>query len=237
MRRYKDDGDQHARDALVDLMLPWVRRIALRYVNRGHDLDDLIQVGCVGLLKAIERFDFGRGTQLSTFAEPNVSGEIKRYFRDHGWTVRPPRDLQELNAGVTKAIDTLTSRHQRTPTISEIADFMNSSTDDVLEAIHAGAGYESAPLATEEEPESTHSALASVDKSLARTELRATLHQGMETLSERDKLIVHMRFFEDLTQSEIAEAVGVSQMQVSRILRSSLQKIRADLARGTDETV
>lgn len=217
------------------MMLPWIRRIALHYANRGQDLEDLIQVGCVGLLKAIDRFDFERGTQLATFAEPNVSGEIKRYFRDHGWNVRPPRDLQELNASVTKAIDSLTSRGQRIPTISEIAAFMGVTPDDVLEAIHAGSGYESSPLASDDESERAHAVISVTDAGIGRTELRATLSKGMEMLSERDKAIVHMRFFRDLTQSEIAESVGVSQMQVSRILRSSLRKIRQSLDRGLDE--
>jgi RNA polymerase sigma-B factor len=232
LKRYKSQGDIHARDELVDAMLPWVRRIALRYANRGHDVDDLIQVGTLGLIKAIDRYDPSRGTKLATFAEPNISGEIKRYFRDHGWTVRPPRDLQELNAKVTRAIDSLTSTNQRVPTVNEIADFLDVTMDDVLEAIHAGAGYESAPLAGEDESESTHSALATQDVGLTRTEWRATLHESMANLSDRDKAVVHMRFFEDMTQTEIADIVGVSQMQVSRILRSALKSMRGELSKS-----
>lgn len=236
LKRFRETGDAAARDELVSRMLPWVRKVAFRYANRGQDIDDLIQVGSVGLLKAIERFDFARGVQLTTFAEPTVSGEIKRYFRDHSWTVRPPRDLQELNAEVTRTIDALSLELQRSPTPSEVADFLDISTEDVLEAMHAGVAYDSAPLLTGEEPDSPHAGNvpAVADAGLAQSELRATLGTALADLSERDKTVVHMRFFQDLTQSEIADAVGVSQMQVSRILRAALKRARQELGPGHD---
>lgn len=232
LRRYRDGGDEHARDELVELMLPWVRRVALRYANRGQDPDDLIQVGSVGLLKAIDRFDFDRGVRLTTFAEPNVTGEIKRYFRDHGWSVRPPRDLQELNAEVMRAIDTLSGDLQRSPTVAEIAAYLKTTEELVLEAMHAGAGYDSAPLVISDDSDSSElesPALATDDTDLRRAELRQTLGSGLVGLSDRDKNVLHMRFFEDLTQSEIAERIGVSQMQVSRILRTALAGVRNSL--------
>jgi RNA polymerase sigma-B factor len=206
----------------------------MRYSRRGQEPDDLIQVGSVGLLKAIERFDFDRGVRLTTFAEPTVTGEIKRHFRDHGWSVRPPRDLQELNAEVMRTIDVLAAEIQRSPTISEIAAYLNTTDEQVLEAMHAGAGYDTAPLLTPDDPDSPASespALAVVDGDLDRAEIRGTLSVGFAELSERDKQVVHMRFFEDLTQSEIAEKVGVSQMQVSRILRAALKQVRQEIER------
>lgn len=237
LRRYRDGGDDHARDELVEMMLPWVRRVAMRYSNRGQDPDDLVQVGSVGLLKAIDRFDFDRGVRLTTFAEPNVTGEIKRYFRDHGWSVRPPRDLQELNAEVMRSIDYLAGEQQRQPTVSEIARYLNTTDEQVLEAMHAGAGYDTTPLITEDNEDSSpieSKALATEDGELRRAELRNALGASFAGLSDRDKEILHMRFFEDLTQSEIADRVGVSQMQVSRILRSALKSARDQLESDQD---
>ena len=238
LRRYRESGDEHARDELVAQMMPWVRRVALRYANRGQDPDDLIQVGSVGLLKAIDRFDFDRGVRLTTFAEPNVTGEIKRFFRDHGWSVRPPRDLQELNAEVMRAIDTLSGDLQRSPKVSEIAEYLKTTDEMVLEAMHAGAGYDTAPLVISDDSDSSElesPALATKDADLKRAELRQTIGSGFAELSDRDKNVLHMRFFEDLTQSEIADRIGVSQMQVSRILRTALGNVRKALESSADE--
>ncbi|MGK2878938.1 MAG: SigB/SigF/SigG family RNA polymerase sigma factor [Solirubrobacterales bacterium] len=235
LRRYRDTGDEHARDELVEMMLPWVRRVAQRYANRGLDSDDLVQVGSLGLLKAIARFDFDRGVRLITFAEPNVTGEIKRYFRDHGWSVRPPRDLQELNAEVMRTIEVLTAELQRSPTVSEIAAYLKTTDEHVLEAMHAGAGYDTAPLISDGSEEGgviESRALATNDPGLRRAELRSTLGSSFAELDDRDKEILHMRFFEDLTQAEIATRIGVSQMQVSRILRSALKSAREQLDEG-----
>lgn len=217
------------------MLLPWVRRVASRYANRGQDLDDLVQVGSLGLVKAIDRFDFDRGVRLTTFADPNVTGEIKRYFRDHGWSIRPPRDLQELNAEVMKATDTLAAELQRSPRIEELAEYLNTSTESVLEAIHASAMYDTAPLVVNsgddpDAPSLDTAALATEDEGLNRSELRQTLGTGLEDLDQRQKEILHMRFYEGLTQSEIADRAGVSQMQVSRILRTSLKRLRSSLA-------
>lgn len=235
MRRYRETGDEHSRDQLVEMMLPWVRRVASRYSNRGLDTEDLVQVGSLGLLKAIDRFDFDRGVRLTTFAEPNVTGEIKRHFRDHGWSVRPPRDLQELNAEVMRAIEVLSAELQRSPTISEIAVYVKSTDEHVLEAIHAGTGYDTSPLITDDSEDGgviESRALATTDPGLRQAELRNTLGSSFSELNDRDKEILHMRFFEDLTQAEIADRVGVSQMQVSRILRAALKSAREQLESG-----
>lgn len=235
LRRYRLSGDDHARDELVARMLPWVRRIAQRYYNRGMDPDDLVQVGSLGLLKAIDRFDFDRGVRLTTFAEPNVTGEIKRHFRDHGWSVRPPRDLQELNAEVMRTIEVLAAELQRSPTIAEIAAYTNTSDEQVLEAMHAGAAYDTAPLISDDNEDGgliESKALATKDPGLRRAELRNTLGSSFSELNDRDKEILHMRFFEDLTQAEIANRIGVSQMQVSRILRAALNSARKRLNSG-----
>lgn len=237
LRRYREDGDQHARDELVALMLPWVRRVAMRYSNRGQDPDDLVQVGSVGLLKAIERFDFDRGVRLTTFAEPNVTGEIKRYFRDHGWSVRPPRDLQEQNAEVMRAIDILSGELQHSPRVSEIAVYLKLSDEQVLEAMHAGGGYDTTPLVHEDSEDSSQiesKALATEDAGLRRAELLQSLGASFAELSDRDREIVHMRFYEDLTQAEIADRIGVSQMHVSRILRAALSTARKNLNSEND---
>lgn len=235
LRRYRDGGDLAAREELVQRLLPWVRRVASRYANRGQDLDDLVQVGSLGLVKAIDRFDFDRGVRLTTFADPNVTGEIKRYFRDHGWSIRPPRDLQELNAEVMKATDALSSELQRSPRVSELAEYLNTSEESVLEAIHAGAMYDTAPLVVSgsQEDDSAQldsSALATEDEGLSRSELRQTLGSGITELDQSHRQILHMRFYEGLTQAEIARRVGVSQMQVSRILRASLKRLRTTLS-------
>jgi RNA polymerase sigma-B factor len=237
LRRYRIDGDEHARDELVELMMPWVRRVAMRYSNRGQETDDLVQVGSVGLLKAIERFDFDRGVRLTTFAEPNVTGEIKRFFRDHGWSVRPPRDLQELNAEVMRSIEVLSAELQRSPRVGEIAAYLRTTDEHVLEAMHAGSAYDSAPLVTDDDEGSSpieSKALATEDVDLSRAELRQTIGSSFGDLSQRDKEVLHMRFFEDLTQSEIADRIGVSQMQVSRILRSALKSARTNLDAGSN---
>jgi RNA polymerase sigma-B factor len=234
LRRYRTAGDEAARDQLVEQMLPLVRRIALRYANRGQDLDDLIQVGSVGLLKAIDRFQFGRGTRLATYAEPTILGEIKRHFRDHGWMVRPPRDLQELHAKVSRAHDDLPTQLKRSPTIAEIAEHIGVSVEDVLEALRASASYESAPLEDESGATAESWSLVVDDPSFERAELLSTLRKGMAALSVRDRQVVHLRFFEDLSQREIAQRIGVSQMQVSRILRTALQRVRSELESDVD---
>ncbi|MGH2906052.1 MAG: SigB/SigF/SigG family RNA polymerase sigma factor [Solirubrobacterales bacterium] len=233
LRQYREDGNERARDELVAELLPWVRRVAGRYSNRGLDQEDLVQIASVGLVKAIDRFDFDRGVRLTTFAEPTVTGEIKRHFRDHGWTVRPPRDLQELNAEVMRAIDSMTNDLKRSPTVPEVAVFLKTTEDAVLEAIHAGSGYKAASLDLPEEEGGgfEQPALAVEDRELALADDRTALSTALEALSARDAQVVKMHFFRDMTQSEIADEIGVSQMQVSRILRGALMTLREEIER------
>lgn len=233
LRLYRETGERQALEELVEQMMPWVRRVASRYSGRGFDPDELAQVGSVGLFKAIERFDPARGVQLTTYAEPTITGEIKRHFRDHGWMVRPPRDLQELNAKVTRAIDELTKSQRTSPTVTEVASHLKVSDEDVLEALHAGGGYRAASLDPpgddDDSPPREHAELAIEDADLERMQLRSSIGESLVALSERDRTVIHMRFFQDMTQSEIAERIGVSQMQVSRIIRSALSSIREKL--------
>ncbi|MBI5309494.1 MAG: sigma-70 family RNA polymerase sigma factor, partial [Actinobacteria bacterium] len=214
LRLYRETGDRQALESLVEQMMPWVRRVAGRYTGRGFEIDELAQVAAVGLFKAIERFDPARGVQLETYAEPTITGEIKRHFRDHGWMVRPPRDLQELNAKVMRAIDELTKLNPTSPTVTAIAEHLQVGEEDVLEAIHAGGGYSAAPLdppddGSESAPRE-HPGLAVDDGDFERLRLRHSIGAGLGELSERDRAVIHMRFFQDMTQSEIALQVGVS---------------------------
>ena len=232
LRRYHQDGDQDARRALVERMLPLVRRLARRYVNRGESLDDLEQVGCVGLLKAIERFELSRELKLSTFAVPTILGEIKRHFRDRVWSLRVPRDLQELNARLSKSVERLTGELGRSPTVEELAVATESSAERVLDALQGAQAYAAVSL---DEPTGDGRAavetLGSEDENFEQAERRELLRHGLESLSPRERDILRLRFFDGLTQREIAEQVGISQMHVSRLIRRSLDEIRDQLAR------
>jgi RNA polymerase sigma-B factor len=232
LRRYREHGDENARDELVARMIPWVRRIAARFGRRGLEMDDLVQVGLVGLVKAIDRLDLNRGVRLTTYAEPTVVGEIKRHFRDHGWIVRPPRELQEMNAEVMRAIDFLTAEKRASPTVTDVATYLSVDEETVLAAMHAGGGFKPVSLDLPGGETSTQldpAVLATQDGNLERTILRESLGESLGRLSPRDRQIMHMRFFEELTQSEIAERIGVSQMQISRVIRSALNRMRESL--------
>ena len=234
--QYHRHGDIAARGELVERLLPLVRHIARRYANRSEPLDDLVQVGCIGLIKAIDRFDIERGVRLSTFAAPNIAGEIKRYFRDRGWSIRPPRDIQELNAKLTVAVDRLTVRLARSPTIAELAEATESTEEDVLEAMQGAQSYSTASL---EEPVGENrtalDVLGDEDEGYEEVERRVLLRDGMSGLADREREIVHLRFFEGLTQREIATRIGISQMHVSRLIRRSLDEMRntLEVERGT----
>jgi RNA polymerase sigma-B factor len=228
LRRYHEQGDQAARDELVARMLPLVRRLARRYANRGESLDDLEQVGSLGLVKAIDRFDLSRELKLSTFAVPTILGEIKRHFRDRVWSVRVPRDLQELNARVSKEVERLTGKLGRSPTIEELAEASESTVERVLDALQGAHAYSAMSL---DEPggddrPSMGESLGTEDGGFAQAERRELLRLGLDALSPREQEIVRLRFFDGLTQREIAEQVGISQMHVSRLIRKSLDEIR-----------
>jgi RNA polymerase sigma-B factor len=234
LRRYHVEGDLAAREELIERYMSLVRSLARRYANRGEQLDDLVQIGAIGLIKAIDRFDLERGVELTTYATPNIIGEIKRHFRDRGWAVRVPRGLQELNMRVTRLIEQLTVQLGRAPTISEIAKAASVEEEDVLEALESGRAYTSLSLSQgstqaggeELDPMET---IGEIEHAYEVSEDRAVLEPGLRALDERERRIIHLRFFEGLTQSQIAQQVGISQMHVSRLLRRSIEKIRVEL--------
>ena len=230
LRRYHHDGDLSARQALVERMLPLVRTLARRYVNRGEPLDDLIQVGCVGLLKAVDRFDVSRDLRFSTFAVPTILGEIKRHFRDRAWSVRVSRGIQERNARVSRAVDRLSGRLGRSPTVEELAQATDSTVEQVLESLQGAQAYTTVPLelAPGDDGE-TVEWLGREDPGYTRTEERLVLARGLDVLPAREREIVTLRFFAGLTQREIADRVGVSQMHVSRLLRRAIARMALEL--------
>ena len=220
-----------AREQLVMSHLNLVRFLANKFKNRGEPLDDLIQVGYLGLLKAIDRFDPERGLEFTTYATPTILGEIKRHFRDKGWSVRVPRRLQELSAKVNQATDTLTTQLQRSPTIDEIADYLDASVDEVLEAMESSSAYSSVPLegtgsSENDDAPSIIDRYATEDSELALTDDRLIIEEALEGFSPREREVIELRFLKGMTQIEIAEKLGISQVQVSRLLRRTLKKIQ-----------
>ena len=326
LRRYHEHGDLQAREQLIEQYMSLVRSLARRYSYRGEQLDDLVQIGSIGLIKAIDRFDINRGVELTTYATPNIIGEIKRHFRDRGWAVRVPRGLQELNVRLSKLIEQLTVQLSRSPTILELAKAAGVDEEDVLEALESGRAYSSLSLSTgggtedgeeldpleslgeikrhfrdkgwsvrvprglqelnvqlsrlmeqltvqlgrsptipelakaagvdeEDVLEALESGRAYSSLSLSTgggtedgeeldpleslgeiehqyevSEDRAVLAPGFKVLEPRERQILHLRFFEGLTQSQIAQQVGISQMHVSRLIRRALEKIREEIA-------
>lgn len=236
-RRFKEEGDMDAREKLVMSHLNLVRFIANKFKNRGEPIDDLVQVGYLGLLKAIDRFDPSRGLEFTTFATPTIMGEIKRHFRDKGWSVRVPRRLQELSAKVNQATDTLTSQLQRSPTIAEIADYLDATVDEVLEAMESSSAYSSVSLeapsgADDDDTPSVIDRYATEDSDLAFTDDRIIIEEALASFSPRERDVIEMRFLKGMTQIEIAEKLGISQVQVSRLLRRTLKKIQDKIDPG-----
>ena len=239
LRRYHEDGDLAAREELIERYMSLVRSLARRYAYRGEQLDDLVQIGAIGLIKAIDRFDLDRGVELTTYATPNIIGEIKRHFRDKGWSVRVPRGLQELNVQVSKLIEQLTVQLGRSPTIPELAKAAGVEEEQVLEALESGRAYSSVSLSTgggsDEDGElDPLESLGTIEHEYEVAEDRALLAPGFEVLDERERKILHLRFFSGLTQSQIAAEIGISQMHVSRLIRRSLEKIREEIAEETE---
>ena len=230
-RRFKEQGDAEARDQLIVNHINLVRFLASKFKNRGESLEDLIQVGTIGLIKAIDRFDPERGLEFTTYATPTIMGEIKRHFRDNGWSVRVPRRLQELSAKVNQATDELTNQLQRSPSVAEIADYLGSSVDEVLEAMESSSAYSSVPLegggsGEDDESPSVIDHYATEDPDLAASDDRIVLEQAIADFSPREQEIIKMRFEQGLTQVEIAEREGISQVQVSRLLRRALRRLQ-----------
>lgn len=214
------------RDELVTMHLPLVRHIAWGFRDRGEQFEDIVQVGTIGLIKAVDRFEIDRGLEFSTYATPLIVGEIKRHFRDRTSVVRLPRRLQELSASVSRASDALTIDLQRSPTVREIADSVGCSVDEVLEALEARESLTVHDLPTIE----GESILGADDTSLQGVVDREALRTALEQLPERERQIVMLRFFRDMSQTQIAHEMGISQMHVSRLLSASLGQLRGDLA-------
>ena len=233
LRRYHEGGDTQAREQLIEQYLPLVRSLARRYSYRGEQLEDLVQVGCIGLIKAIDRFDIERGVELTTYATPNIIGEIKRHFRDKGWSVHVPRATQELVLKVGEALGNLPVKLGRSPTPRDVAAAVGASVEDVLEAMEAATAYEAVSLdaprpgSAEEETWTLADSLTEEEQGYELVEIGETLRGTLEALPARERLILRLRFEEDITQAEIAELVGVSQMHVSRLLRRSLDRLSA----------
>ena len=228
-RRYKQEGDEEAREQLIVSHLNLVRYIAAKFKNRGEPLDDLIQVGNVGLIKAIDRFDPARGLEFTTFATPTILGEIKRHFRDKGWSIRVPRRLQELSAKITQATDELTRELQRSPTTQEVAERLGVSVDEVLEAMESSSAYSTVPLEAgsgdAEDAPAVIDHFGTEDEQLGVADDRMVLEESIKDFSPMERQIIDMRFHDGLTQVEIASRLGISQVQVSRLLRKTLRKI------------
>src|SRR6476660_4593512 len=204
LRRYHEDGDVTARQELIERHVDFVRRLAQRYARRGEQLDDLTQVGCVGLIKAIDRFDGAFGASLTTYAAPNILGEIKRHFRDRGWSVRVPREIQELNVRLTKVVDELTTKLGRSPSVDELADASGATVEHVLEALESSSAYSALSLSEapyfDGEGGSPMEAVGGDDLAFEQSEQRLTLASGIAHLPSRERAILHMRFFQGLTQ-------------------------------------
>ena len=231
LERYHRQGDPAAREALVNRFLPLARQLARRYQRGGEQLDDLVQVASLGLLKAIDRFDPARETAFSSFAVPTILGELKRHFRDKGWSVRVPRDLQELAVKVEKVAEDMSRGLGRAPTPAELAERTGSTLEQVLEAREAAGAYRAVSLDRprtddDEEGESYADAVGAEDPGYRVAEDAATIERLMRVLSDREREVLRLRFEEDLTQSEIGERVGVSQMHVSRLIRQSVARLR-----------
>ncbi len=237
LEAYCQRGDSAARDELILRYLPLVYGVARRYCQRGEMLEDLVQVGCVGLIKAIDRFDLDRGVALSTYATPNIIGEIKRYCRDKGWAVKVPRGLLELNMRLEQVAGDLAGLNHRSPTIRELAEAVDATPEEVLEAIEAGRSRNSLSLDHAMRPGDGDDerlpleAIGDEDDGFDTAEIRMILEPGFDRLSERERRILYMRFFQGLTQSQIAANIGVSQMHVSRLIRRALVKVRAEICK------
>lgn len=235
LERYARDRSPTVREELVERFMPLARRLAARYAGGAEPFDDLVQVASVGLVKAIDRFDPVRGTAFSTFAVPTILGELKRHFRDRGWSVHVPRDVQERILKVERALADLPSKLGHSPTVQEIAERIEATDEEVLEAMHAAQGHHavsldaSSSLGDGDDPGPLKDRIGEEDLSFDTVEYGEAIGPVLEEISERDRKVLHLRFVEDMTQSEIAEQVGVSQMHVSRILRATIEKLRQQI--------
>jgi RNA polymerase sigma-B factor len=234
--RYHREGDQRARERVIQEQLPLVEFLARKFAGRGEPIDDLVQVGSVGLIKAVDRFDLDRNIEFSTYATPNILGEIKRYFRDKGWSVRVPRGLQELRQSAKEAIREESNKNGRSPTIQELSEKLDTDPENVAEALTLGRAYNTTSLDTPLSPDDSNGDTildlqADENSPIEGLEDKILLQDAMSGLKEQQQQILRLRFNEGKTQTEIAEQIGVSQMHVSRLLRRAI----GDLRRRLDE--
>jgi RNA polymerase sigma-B factor len=222
-----------AREELVALHQPHVEHCARRFRNRGEPFEDLLQVGIIGLLKAIDRFDAERGVEFSTYATPTILGEIKRHFRDKGWAIRVPRRLQELRMQITTVSAELTQSLGRSPTAPELAAAMDCSVEEIVEGLESGNAYATLSLDAGDDSEDGAATMLDAigvdDANIAHIDLRESIKPLLEQLDHREKRILLLRFFRNMTQSQIADEIGVSQMHVSRLLTRTLAQLREGL--------
>jgi RNA polymerase sigma-B factor len=230
-----DDDPKRARlrDELDEAHLPLVEYLARRFRNRGEPLDDLIQVATIGLIKSVDRFDLERGVEFSTYATPTIVGEIKRHFRDKGWAIRVPRRLQELKLSLTKATSELSQKNGRSPTVAELAAHLQMTEEEILEGLESANAYSAvsldAPDGGDDDSPAVADTLGMMDDSLEGVEYRESLKPLLEKLPPREKRILLLRFFGNMTQSQIAAELGISQMHVSRLLARTLAQLREGL--------
>ena len=229
---YAATKDSKIRDRLVVMHQNLVRFLAGKFMNRGEPIEDLVQVGTIGLINAIDRFDPGRGTKFSTYATPTIVGEIRRHFRDKAWSLKVPRRLQELNLSANKAAETLSQRLGRAPTIQEIAISVEATEEETLEAIELGNAYDTVSLDSklayegESAPLSLAEFVGDTDGSLENLEKYGDLNQAMDCLDQREKSIIYLRFFKDMSQTEVAKRLNISQMHVSRLQQKALRRLK-----------
>jgi RNA polymerase sigma-B factor len=228
--RYHEEGDLAAREELVERFLPLARDLALRYTYTDEPFDDLLQVASLGLIKAIDRFEPGRGTKFTSYAAPTILGELKRHFRDKGWSLHVPRDLQERSLAVSRATEVLSKELGRSPKVREVAEHLGCSAEQVLEAQEAAASYEAASLDAPRARDDGESAslvelLGTEDSAYDLVEDRQAIVRTWKELPDVERSVLELRFMHDLNQREIGEQIGYSQMHVSRLLRRALTRL------------
>lgn len=229
---YARTGDNRLRDRLVAMHQNLVRYLASKFANRGEPIEDLVQVGNIGLVNAVDRYEVGRGNKFSTYATPTVVGEIRRYFRDKAWSLKVPRRLQELNQAANKAVDALSSKLGRSPTIAEIAAAIGATEEETLESIELGNAYETVSLDTrmsnegDSSPMTLSEFIGGEDENLKKMLSHGDLAAALEKLEEREAAIITQRFFDDLSQAEVAKRLNISQMHVSRLQQRALANLK-----------
>lgn len=237
-RLFARTRDARARERLVAMHQNLVRFLAGKFANRGEPLEDLVQVGTIGLINAVDRYDAERGTKFSTYATPTIVGEIRRYFRDKAWSLKVPRRLQELNQAANKAVDNLSARLGRSPTIAEIAQAIGANEEETLEAMELGNAYDTVSLDSRMSTESDSAPMTLAefvggeDENLLALQRYGDLSAAIESLDEREQVIITLRFFKDLSQAEVAKRLNISQMHVSRLQHRALSNLKKAMAAG-----